>query len=523
MAVIITSKNNEKVFSDKNFIIIGSNSDCDYPVDVDFDLILTVKYDEKLNKCVVVNDFANPKVLFRGEPFLGKLVVDKFCKLKFAGSEDFLGIKIEAKETPNVHSNNEAQLKPTNLVNDKLDEVQQELETARISVVKQISFAITDIRKRLAVNNRYAILLNIVLVVSAVAMMFGVTNYLMGLPISDTVAFLTMPTNIKMLIVFSLLGYTVSLALKQGVFLFLQNKDLREPSKGAGFAQYFLIIFSTFFMCVFYAINLIYYMNPDNRIFYSIIVSLIFVLMNLFVSAFCGYFKYRGHKLSYELDKYEYREDLEIVLNRYQNWIRVYLNNLSKTKIEYLQNKNFTLQIVRFFKTMLGFITAPVVAYGVSNTLAMCFPEAAGWIRISSLRFSLVFLILSSLLIVFAFFAFSNAFVCIRKINGSDIIKFDGFRDYFSHGTDIFGLQKTRALNGEKIKFLVIGISIILIEFTMNMSFFMTEIGADLNGILLSLIAASLPTAFLLAETNLLSVTNYELYICDSIMSKMDR
>ena len=132
MAVIITSKNNEKVFSDKNFIIIGSNSDCDYPVDVDFDLILTVKYDEKLNKCVVVNDFANPKVLFRGEPFLGKLVVDKFCKLKFAGSEDFLGIKIEGKGTQNAHSNAEAQLKPTNLVNDKLDEVQQELETARI-------------------------------------------------------------------------------------------------------------------------------------------------------------------------------------------------------------------------------------------------------------------------------------------------------------------------------------------------------------------------------------------------------
>ena len=109
MAVIITSKNNEKVFSDKNFIIIGSNSDCGYPVDVDFDLILTVKYDENLNKCVVVNDFANPKVLFRGEPFLGKLVVDKFCKLKFAGSEDFLGIKIEAKGTHNAHSNNEAQ------------------------------------------------------------------------------------------------------------------------------------------------------------------------------------------------------------------------------------------------------------------------------------------------------------------------------------------------------------------------------------------------------------------------------
>ena len=87
----------------------------------------------------------------------------------------------------------------------------------------------------------------------------------------------------------------------------------------------------------------------------------------------------------------------------------------------------------------------------------------------------------------------------------------------------IFGLQNIRSLNREKIRFFVIGISIIFIEFTMNTSFFMTEIGADLNGIFLSLVAATVPTALLIAETYILSRTNYELFVCDSLISKLDR
>ena len=117
----------------------------------------------------------------------------------------------------------------------------------------------------------------------------------------------------------------------------------------------------------------------------------------------------------------------------------------------------------------------------------------------------------------------SNGFFNIRKISGSDIIKLDGFRSYLIHGVDIFGLQNIRSLNREKIRFFVIGISIIFIEFTMNTSFFMTEIGADLNGIFLSLVAATVPTALLIAETYILSRTNYELFVCDSLISKLDR
>lgn len=181
------------------------------------------------------------------------------------------------------------------------------------------------------------------------------------------------------------------------------------------------------------------------------------------------------------------------------------------------------LQIKGLGETVAGILTAPFLAYGVSNTLAMCFPEAAGWVRISGLRFSPVFLILASMLIIFAFFTISNAFLNMRKVSGSDIIKLDGFRNYLTHGVEIFGLENVRTLERERVRLFVIGISIIFIEFSMNTSFFLTEIGADLNGILLSIVAATVPTALLIAETYLLSRTKYELFVCDGLISKLDR
>lgn len=532
MSVTITSKTQEKTFREKDFIIIGSNSDCDFQINTEFDFILTVQYDNQQEKCTVTNNFENSNILFKGEPFKGRLVLTKFCKLQISGSDEFISIKITSDETDGNMAQKDLTQKEIkeiygNDVNSdvklKLEKRKSDLEKERISVAKQIAFAITDLKKRLSLNFKASILLNIALILSTIVMTFGITNYLMGLPISDTVAFMNMPVNIKMLALFSVLTYAVSLSLKQGIFLYLQNRDLAKPSQGAKFAQNFLIILSTMFMLGFYAVNMIYYMNPNGRFFYGAFVAMFFVLLNITIAFACGYFKYSGHKLSMELYKYEYREDFEIILNKYQSWIEMFINSIGQVKLNYIKDKIFTLQLKGIGETILGILTAPFLAYGVSNTLAMCFPEAAGWVRISGMRFSPVFLILATMLIIFAFFTITNGFVNIRKVSGSDVIKLDGFRNYFSHGVDIFGLQNARALEIEKVRFFVIGLSIIFIEFTMNTSFFMTEIGADLSGIFLSLVAATVPTALLIAETYILSRTSYELFICDSLISKLDR
>ena len=75
---------------------------------------------------------------------------------------------------------------------------------------------------------------------------------------------------------------------------------------------------------------------------------------------------------------------------------------MPKKIINNIKDKIFSLQIKSIGETLLGIATAPVLAYGVSNTLAMCFPEAAGWIRISGLRFSPVFLTLATFMIIYS-------------------------------------------------------------------------------------------------------------------------
>ena len=223
------------------------------------------------------------------------------------------------------------------------------------------------------------------------------------------------------------------------------------------------------------------------------------------------------------LDKYEYREDFESVIKSYRQWIERYINSLSNSKLQYIKDKMFNLQLKSVGEIVVGILTAPFLAYGVSNTLAMCFPEAAGWVRISGLRISPVFLTLATFLIIFAFFSFVNAFFCTKKIQGSQVIKQDGFSDYQHHGVTIYGLEGARRLNSEKNRSLAIACAIIFIEFAMNVSYFMTEIGGDMQGMFLSLVAALVPTALLIAETLMLSQTKFDIYACDELLAKVDK
>lgn len=284
-----------------------------------------------------------------------------------------------------------------------------------------------------------------------------------------------------------------------------------------------MVVLGMIFMLGVYIINLIYYMNLNDFVMFAVFVSLFFSGILTALALGCGYFKHTSGEWAMTLNKYEYREDFESVLKSYRLWIERFVNSFSKTRIQNIKDRIFGLQIKASGEVLLGVITSPFLAYGVSNTLAMCFPEAAGWIRISGLRFSPVFLVLASFMIVLAFFAFSIAFAAVKKIQGSQVIKQDGYSDYRQHGVSILGLEGTRKLETEKFVWLCIGCSIIFIEFTMNVSYFASEIGGDLMGLVKSLLAALVPTAILIAETFLFSGTLFEMYACDEVIAKFDK
>lgn len=513
MRLSIATSKTEKTFEDKDFITIGGNEQFDFFLDLGFDYMITVEYEAKTENFTVINNFNSEQILFKGEPLTSKLTFEKLCKLLIKNSDDFISIKL----LPDIEKTEDLGLSP---VKTKLENQKTSIEKQRVAITKQIAFAINDINKRLSSNFKTSIFINIALFLASVTTAFGITNYLMGLPITESGTFLNMPTNIKVLGIFSLIVFGICLVMKQGIFMMLQDKETQSVSK---LAYNFMLFMSGIFMAAFYAINMIYYMNPNGRLIFAIFISLFFVLITAVLAISAGYFKFSGHKLSKELDKYEFREDLEIVLNDYQIWIERFVNSMSTQKLNYIKEKSFILQLKGAGETLIGLLTAPFLAYGVSNTLAMCFPEAAGWVRISGLRFSPVFLILASMLIIFAFFSFVNAFLCSKKISGSNVIKLDGYRDYLSHGTDIYGLENTRKIKSEELRSFIIGIAIIFIEFSMNTSYFMTEIGGDFNGIFLSLIAALVPTALLIAETYMLSNTKYEIYVTDALISKLDK
>lgn len=541
MSIIVASKNNKRVFNQEQ-ITIGSDLSCDYVMSIGENFLITLHYREDDHKCVIVNSSGTKKILYRNVPFGERATISTAVKFEIADSDDYLILKIadvtkqeqiqreaQIAATPNLETKNvninQSKLQAAPIMNNSVSDPKEllelrkkGLEEVRTTIVKETGFATFDLKKRISLNTKSANFVNIGMLVTSFVSAFGVSNYLTGLKIEETSNFIQLPININIYILFGIIISALAFVLKQGIFLLYQNKSHKNET--ANHAQSGLIITSTVFFIAIYVINLLYYINLGAM--FAILISAFFVGLNVIMAYAGGYFKNFGHSMSYVLDQYEYREDFEAVMHDYRNWIEKFINNLSQNKLENLKDRLFNLQLKSAGEMLLGILTAPFLAYGVSNTLAQCFPEAAGWVRISGLRFSPVFLVLATFLIIFAFLAFTSAFVSSKKIQGSSVIKQDGFSDYLNHGVNILGLQAVRKLESEKVVAMSIACAIIFIEFTMNVSYFMTNFGDDLQSILLCIIAALVPTALLIAETFMLSQTKFEISAIEDLMAKLD-
>ena len=515
MTIIINSQNKEKRFIDKDIITIGTDTNCDFVFDMPFDFLLTLRFNPTNEKYAIINNLNSSEILFKGESIGQVMEFESICKLMFKGLEEFISIKVI--DSPTIQEDIQPKISPQKKLLEKEKSI---IENERVSIVKKIAYITNDLKKKLSQNQKMLVFINIALFFAALINAFAVSNYLMGLSIKESSMFTSLPTNIKVWVLFTVVIFAIALVLKQGVFVALQNK--KKPNHVSQIAEKFMLTVSSVFFIGVYAINLIYYLQGQNVIF-AIFVALFFVSMLVIIAISAGFFKNNAQELQFDCDKVEYQEDFEKVINAYKMWIEKYINALSDSKINEIKDKLFNFQLKSIGEILLGIITAPFLAYGVSNTLAACFPEAAGWIRISGLRFSPVFLVLATFLIVFAFFAFANAFYSVRKIQGSNIIKQDGFSNYLYHGVDIYGVQGIKKLENDKLRYLIIGISILFIEISMNTSYFMTEIGGDIQGMFMSIIAALVPTALLIAETYMLSQTKFDIYALDELVSKIDK
>lgn len=539
MNVEIKFGNNIKNFEDKNNIVIGTTPDCDFIIQ-DSNEIINVKmvYSPKYNSYVLVNTDESDDVLFNNRTFKKVLVPNNFVvthsslnsPIIISTSNDFAAKDLTVpKETKIVTATASTPVSATmervetqtqsTRGRDKKDIFNSPIENSRIAIVKEVGYKIQALKSQIASLGKISFISNAAVFVLSVICSFGMTNFILHLPIDTSSGVLNLTTNYGFLIAISLIVFAVSFAMKQSVFSMLesnQNKRYGESND----IQRLMVYASIVFMLVIYAINLFYY--KDIALVASIFVSLLFVGALAVVSAASGLFKFQLKNANYQLMNVEYREDFETTLKGYRSLILKYINSLSDNKIDMIQSNLLSTQMKMIFEIIIGMMTAPFLAYGVSGTLANCFPEAAGWIRISGLRISPIFLVLATFLIIFAFFLFTRSFTIGKQIKASEIIKFDGFHDYTNHGVNILGLDAIKGLHKEKNITLTIACIIVAIEFTMNVSYFIQVMGNDLMSMFVSSMAAFVPTALLIAETVMLSGTMHKINNYNEVLQALD-
>lgn len=407
----------------------------------------------------------------------------------------------------------------------KLEKRKTDIETRRVSILKEISFALEDAKKKMSANGNAEKFIGLALIFCPIIMASAVSDTLRNLLAENVRGFF--PLHMRLLAGYAVLLFVNSLILKQGIFLMFQDKGKEKGSinKKAAAAKNFMLMLSAAIFLTVGGIIVSFYLNTDTPLDQgSTIISMISLFSLVLCSVASGYFKSMLQEASVEYDKYETREDFKAVIQDYQQWIGLFINNLSSVKLRNIKNKQFNLKLKSVGEIALGIITSPFLAYAVSNTLGTCIPDAAGWIRVSGLRISPVFLALATLMIIFAFFTLAQAFTISRRVNGSEVVKKDGFANYMHHGVDLFGTEAVKKLKSDAFRSFLIAGTVIFIEFTMNVSYFMQEIGGgEWGGILMSVIAAFVPTALLIAETFMLSHTQYEMHICDEIIDRLDK
>ncbi len=541
MNVEIKFGSNIQVFEDQQNIVIGSTPDCDFVID-GINEIINVKmvFSPKYNSYVLVNSDENNDILFNNRTFK-KVLVPAHFSIGLAGSKESILVVVSASE-PSKDLSVEKDDKVINAVvvpiatettekvatqvqnsrmvsRDKKDILNGTIENNRIAIVKEIGYKIQALKSQISSLGKVSFVANAAILVLSIICSFGMTNFILHLPIDTSKGVLNLTTNYGFLIAISLIVFAVSFAMKQSVFSLIESSQNKRYGENNDI-QRLMVYASCVFMLVIYAINLFYY--KDIAFVASIFVSLLFVGALAIVSAASGYFKYQLKAANYQLMNVEYREDFETTLKGYRSLISQYINSLSDNKLDSIKDSLLNAQIKMAGEILIGMLTAPFLAYGVSNTLASCFPEAAGWIRISGLRFSPIFLVLATFLIIFAFFSFVRAFTIGKQIKASEIIKFDGFHDYASHGVNILGLDAIKGLHKEKNITMAIACVIVAIEFTMNVSYFIQEIGGDISGMFISSMAAFVPTALLIAETMMLSGTTHKINNLNEVFHTLD-
>ena len=105
--------------------------------------------------------------------------------------------------------------------------------------------------------------------------------------------------------------------LKQGVFLYLNEKTLKNATSTAKIAKNFMIGISALFIVGIYAVNLTYFGAISDFMGFALFITLFVVGAMTALAISCGYFKANSDTYNSMLYKFEYREEFESIIKAY--------------------------------------------------------------------------------------------------------------------------------------------------------------------------------------------------------------
>ena len=301
MSVIIKSGNLEKKFETKTLINVGTNKNCDFVLDVGYELLLTVQYNADAGICQVTNNFRNPNILFKGA-VLTKVTVDNVCRFTLQNSDEFIEIRV-VQDTPlaldcnSIMNLSEADMRALYgddaklAVKAKIEQAREPIEKARVAIVKQIAFPIAELKAKILASRCASLILHISLYITSVLSSFAVANYLMGLSAQESAKHVYLATNIQVWMAYSFIVFAICLMLKQGIYLYLHEKMFKTSSAGSRIAKKFMLWASVVFILGIYFVNQAYYMTMSNFLAFAVFITFFFVGIMTTLAISCGYFK----------------------------------------------------------------------------------------------------------------------------------------------------------------------------------------------------------------------------------------
>ena len=108
----------------------------------------------------------------------------------------------------------------------KLEKNKADIEKERVAIIKQVAYKINDLHNKISMGSKSNIVLHIAMFFASSVCAFGVSNYLTGLQLKDAVSIIQMPTNLRLVLLYSVVIFGIGMMFKQGVYLYFQNNCL---------------------------------------------------------------------------------------------------------------------------------------------------------------------------------------------------------------------------------------------------------------------------------------------------------